>query len=127
MIQAWWHLSVLKVIQGTDQFTWTFYWSNMALAILLQAGIAGIVAAKRRRQGEIHGLFAGFVAGGVMTVGFLGINLLFRGGANVSFIWLTLSSIINGGAFLALPIVQMIPAIIGRMRPASPYGSTIPS
>jgi hypothetical protein len=129
MIQIWRHLSVPKMVQGTehDLFAWAFYWSNIALAVLIQAGVAGIVATKVRQLGESYGLFAGFIAGGVMTIGFLGINILFGGGVDFSFIWLTLCSMVSVGALLILPTILIMPVMVYRMRKVLSFGRTAPS
>jgi hypothetical protein len=110
------HLSVPEPLRSTDQFNWAFYLSSLALAALLQAGIAGIVAGRVRRLGSLHGLFAAFIGGCVMTIGMLGLNLLFGGTATADFIWITFSLVVNGGALLALPIALGVSALAGWLR-----------
>ncbi len=110
------HLGIPETIRSTDQFAWMFYLSNLALAWLLQASIAGVGAGRIRRLGCLHGLFSAFIGGCVMTAGTLGLNLLFGGTATADFIWQTFSLVVNGGALLALPIALVVSAIAGRIR-----------
>src|SRR5438067_8559481 len=56
----------------------------------------------------LHGLFAGFVAGCVMTAEFLGLNLLFGGRAEPGFIWQVFTQIVNQGARWGLPAALQI-------------------
>lgn len=125
VIRIWVHWNISKEIRNTDQFTAILYGSEIALAVLIQTGIAGIAATKVRQLGGLNGLFTAFVAGIVMTIGYVGINLLSGGGS--SLFWLTLYNMVNGGAFLELPIALIVPAIVRRMCKMSSYGSTTPS
>jgi Zn-dependent protease with chaperone function len=111
ILRIWLELNVSLATRGTDQFLLNLYWGTIALAALLQAVVAGIVAARVKLLGGLHGLFAAFVAGCVMTIGFLAINLLRGGSINGPFIWTTFSTMINGGALLALPVVLIVSAI----------------
>jgi len=109
-------LSVPEVIRGTDQSKLLFFYSSIVLAALLQAGIAVITVGWVRRLGSLHGLFAAFIGGCVMTVGLLGINLLFGGGIDLHFTWITFSFVINGGVLLALPITLIVSLIVHQTR-----------
>jgi Zn-dependent protease with chaperone function len=85
---------------------------EIELADLLQAGMAAIVASSVRRLGGLHGLFAAFVAGCVMTVGILGFFLLHtKEGIDRDFVWTVFSLVVNGGAFVALPVVFVVSAL----------------
>jgi Zn-dependent protease with chaperone function len=116
VIRIWLRMSVPEAIRSTGQFKLLLFYGIIVLAVLFQAVIAGVVAGKIRRLGSLHGLFAAFVGGCVMTAGTLGINLLFGGTASASFIWITFSFVINAGALLALPIVLGVSAIAHRIR-----------
>jgi Zn-dependent protease with chaperone function len=72
------------------------------LAVLMQAGIAVKVARTTQSLGKVYGLFAAFIAGCVMTVGVLALNLLFGGTITPQFTWTVLSPIVNGGTLLSL-------------------------
>lgn len=74
------------------------------LAVLVQVSIAIIVAARVRWLGVLHSLFAAYVAGCVMAVGILGLNLAFGGTIDPSFAWTTFALVLNGGALLSLPL-----------------------
>lgn len=126
MIQLWWHQNVPLSIRSDDQYISLFFWSNVALAALIQAGIASIIVIKVRKLGEPHGLFAAFIASIVMTIGFLGMNRLFGGGLHFPLIWLTLCSMINGGALLALPVTLIVSTVDRRIRKVSPCDSATP-
>ncbi|HET8851478.1 MAG TPA: hypothetical protein VFN02_03055, partial [Ktedonobacteraceae bacterium] len=108
-------LSIPEAIRGNYQFRIILTIIQIVLAALIQATAAGIVAGWVRRLGSQHGLFAAFVGGCVMTVGFLGLNLLFGGTAPASFIWIIFSSVINAGALLAWPIALIVSVIVHRV------------
>ncbi len=116
VIDIGWHLSVPAASRGTVLFASLFFYGNIILAALLQATAAGIVSGWVRRLGVLHGLFAAFVGGCVMTVGILGINLLFGNRDTAGFIWITSSSVINSGALLALPIALIVSVIVQEIR-----------
>ncbi len=112
-------LSLPEATRETDQYKVMFYVGQIALAVVMQAGVAGTVAGWVKRLGWTHGLFAAFVAGCVMTTGALGLNLLFGGGIEPGFAWQTFSLIVNAGAWLALPIAVGVSAIAGWVRPSA--------
>jgi hypothetical protein len=85
---------------------------EIELAVLLQGGMAAIVASSVRRLGGLHGLFAAFVAGCVMTVGILGFFLLStKEGIDRDFVWTVFSLVVDGGALVALPVVFVVSAL----------------
>ncbi len=106
------HLSVPEAIRINYQFRMFLSYFQIVLATLLQATAAGVVAGWVRRLGVLHGLFAAFVGGCVMTVGIVVIDLLFGGMVTANFIWQTFCLVVNGGALLALPIVLMVSVIV---------------
>lgn len=77
-------------------------------AVLIQAIVASIVAIRLRWLGGIHGLFAAFVGGCVMTGGILVLNLAFGGGITLPFAWSMFGFVVNGGALLSLPVAATI-------------------
>jgi hypothetical protein len=91
------------VVRNTDEFLWSFFLAQIAIAALLQMGVAALVAGWVQRLGAIHGLFAAFVAGCVMTVGIFVTNLLFGGTLDLACAWTTFIQVVNQGALLALP------------------------
>jgi hypothetical protein len=115
-LRVWWQLEVSEATRNTDQAKLVFAFAQIALATLMQAGVAGVVAGRVRQLGSIHGLYAAFVAGFVMSVGILGLNLLFGGGIDLGFIWTVFSLVINGGALLALPSVLVATMSVGWVR-----------
>jgi len=77
VLHAWWQLGVPEATRNTDEAKLMFAFAQVAVAALMQAGVATFVAVRVKRLGGVHGLFAAFVAGCAMTVGILGLNLLF--------------------------------------------------
>ncbi len=117
-------LGVSEAIRQTDQFKLVFYSSQVVLALLLQVGLAAIVAGKVRRLGSLHGVFAVFVGGCVMTLGVLDLNLLFGGRIDLSISWQTFCYVVNGGALLALPVAIGVSAVVARARQIRREGAT---
>jgi Zn-dependent protease with chaperone function len=118
------HLSVPEAIRGNYQFRIILTIIQIVLAALIQATAAGIVAGWVRRLGALHGLFAAFVGGCVMTVGIVVIDLLFGGTITASFIWQTFCLVVNGGALLALPIALIVSVIVQEIREPHREGVT---
>jgi hypothetical protein len=109
-------LVIPEAQRSTDEFVLSFFIGAVALAALVQAGVAVVVAAWVRRLAWVLGSFAAFVAGCVMTLGFLGINLLFGGTLDPTFAWNVFSQVVNEGALLALPCALAVSALSGWMR-----------
>ncbi len=82
---AWWQLGVPEATRNADEAKLEFAFAQVAVAALMQAGVATFVAVRVKRLGGVHGLFAAFVAGCAMTVGILGLNLLFGRGLDPGF------------------------------------------
>lgn len=92
------------------------------LAVLLQVGIAAIVAGTVRRLGTFHALFAAFVAGcimGILIVPLLAAPLLYSG-LDLDFIlsttWLVFLQVVNEGAFLSLLLALIVSVLAGWLR-----------
>jgi hypothetical protein len=116
IIRRW---GVPQDVRNTEQAILLFYYGQIALAALLQMGVAVVVAGWVRRLGALHGMFAAFVAGCLMTVAMLGLNLAFGGTVDLGFAWQTLVTVVNGGALLALPAGLAVATLAGWLRRAS--------
>jgi Zn-dependent protease with chaperone function len=116
LIQIWRHANVSAAITNTDQFIHLFAFGRFVGGAILQAMIAAIIAVRVRRLGVLHGLFAAFVAGCVMTAGVCGSVLLYGQTIDSSFVWVVLGYMVNGGAILTLLTVPVVPALAGWIR-----------
>jgi hypothetical protein len=96
---------------------WTLF-GQTALAVLMQAIVAAVVAAKAIRLSALHGLCAAFVAGCIMTGGAVALTWLSLGTLVPGFAGTTLTQIVNGGAVVALPVALGVAALTswGRRR-----------
>lgn len=95
------------------------------LAVLLQGGIAAIVASIIQRLPVLHGLFAAFVAGCTMGIGLIGTILLYQDHVNLVVIWKVITRLnddgvfattLNEGAFLALLVGLVVSALAALVR-----------
>lgn len=114
---------VSETVRDTDQYRYMFYLIQIAVAVLFQAGVAALVTAWVPRLEAVHGLFAAFVSGCVMTFGLLALNVLFGGTLNIQFVWDTFSQIVNEGALLSILVVWGVSALskfVRRMRGRPP-------
>jgi hypothetical protein len=116
----WWRISLPETVRSSDQARISFFIGQVVLAVLIQASTAIIVAARVRRLGVLHGLFAAFVAGCLMAVGILGLNLAFGGTIDPLFTWTTFALVLNGGALLSLPLAGGVSAVVSWVRRAHP-------
>jgi Zn-dependent protease with chaperone function len=99
---------------------------SMLLAVLLQGGIASIIAGTVRRLPVLHGLFGAFVAGCIMSIGLTAIVLFNQSQITLAVIWKVIvrllvvdgvfMTIINGGAFLALLFGLVVAALASLVR-----------
>ena len=92
------------------------------LAVLLQGGIAAIVASYVRKLGGLHGLFAAFVAGCTMTLGILGFGLFSHGTIDLNFAGNVFLQVVNDGALLALLVGCTVSALARWSRHFSRRG-----
>lgn len=84
----------------------------VVVSAIVQALIALIVAGRVNELKLSHGLFAAFVAGLTVVLGFLAANvILFEGSLDALFFQTTTLQVINSGAWLALPLLGVV---IGR-------------
>jgi hypothetical protein len=109
-------IGLSEAVRSTDEFRLGFFLSQVALAVLMQVGVAALVAGWIQRLGAVHGLFGAFVAGCVMAVGILAANLLFGGTIDLQFAWNTFCQVVNEGALLALPIAWAVASLAQLIR-----------
>jgi len=118
LITEYWWNSAPQAVQSADQAKLAFSGAQVAAAAVVQAIVAAIVTIRVRWLGIIHGLFAAFVAGCVMVVGILGLNLAFGHSHSINpfFAWITFASVLNAGALLSLPLSGGVSAVASWMR-----------
>ena len=131
VVQFGWN-NVPEATRSTDQARVLFAVGQVVLAVLVQVITAAVVAIRVRWLSGIHGLFAAFVAGCIMAVGILVLNLAFGGSITPSFAWIIFNLVVNGGALLSLPVTMGVSFLaswfkfdlrsaseVGRERPRS--------
>lgn len=109
--------TVSEAVRNTDDFRLIFYFFQIAGAAFFQASIAVITTIWVQRLRSYHGLLSAFTAGCIITVGILGLNLLYGGTLESRFVWNSFSMVINGGALLALTIVWLASLVAGIVHP----------
>ncbi|MBV6402857.1 MAG: Protease HtpX [Anaerolineales bacterium] len=104
--------------------------SQIALAILFELGAAFIASVWIKRAGWAHGLLAAFVAGGLTTLGFVGLvelgdcwSIFSLGGVggcadlfDPSLIGLIGSYMVNWGALLSIPMAVAVSKFVSWFR-----------
>lgn len=107
-IFAVWRFGVSEATRNTDEMILAFTYGQLTLSAVLQAIVAAKVAIQERFLREIHGLFAAFVAGCVITMGML---VYHKGTGHLvddqSF-WWAFHWVIVTGAALVLPIFGVL-------------------
>ncbi|GAC1627038.1 MAG: hypothetical protein NVS4B9_18650 [Ktedonobacteraceae bacterium] len=116
LIQIWRHSHISPAITDTNQFMQLFAFGRFVGGAILQAIIAAIVAVWVRQSGVLHGLFAAFVAGCLMTAGVCGSLLLYGQTIDANYVWVFSGYIVNGGAILVLLTVPPISAMARWIR-----------
>ena len=126
-LRLWIRLTVSEAVRGLygreialGVVIWAF-----SRAAMIQGGIALVTAAWARRSGVLLALFAAFIAGCVMTIGFLGLNLLLGGSINLDFTWIILIGIVIPGGLLAVlfaPVSALLAKWIGPALRAALVG-----
>jgi hypothetical protein len=101
-------------VTDIEYFNWILTVQPFVAAVM-QAIVAVIVAGWVKRLGSLHGLFATFVAGCVLTVGAVASLLNFVR-IDLSLLWLLFTSVVNEGALLALPAALVASALAGWLR-----------
>lgn len=114
--RQWLHATLPEATRDSNQYRFVFVGAQVAVAALMQAGVAALVAGRVRRLGSMHGLCAAFVAGCAMTAGILSLNLLFGGTSPPAFAFMVFRFVIIAGALLALPVALAAAALASRIR-----------
>ncbi len=112
-------LSMDEATRSSDDAKLALMQGIVFVSAVVQALIAMIVAGRVRELKLAHGLFAAFVAGLTIVLGFLATNvILFEGGLNASFLQSILLQVLNTGAWLALPLLGAAIGVAKRRRGA---------
>lgn len=109
-------LAIPEAQRSSDEFLLNFLVGTIAGAAIFQTIVAVVATVWIRRLGWVHGLFAAFVGGCVMTVGALGLNLLFGGNLTPTFVWDIFSEMVDVGVLLALPLALLASAVSAWFR-----------
>jgi len=119
VVQFGWN-NVPEATRSTDDARILFAVAQVVLAVFVQVITATVVTIRVRWLSGIHGLFAAFVAGCIMAVGILVLNLVFGGSITPSFAWIIFSLVVNGGALLSLPVTMGVSFLASRSRSDPP-------
>jgi Zn-dependent protease with chaperone function len=92
-------------VRETEQFLNAFLIGTVGMAVIMQAGIAFLITLWTTRSGPIYGLFGAFSASIFMSIGILGLNILFGGGIATFFAWMIFSYVTNIGVVVTIPTV----------------------
>ncbi len=101
-------IALPESIRGSEDFLWIFSIGQIGLTALVQSGTAMKVARTVESFRKVQGLFAAFIAGCVMSVSVLVLNLFFGGTITPQFAWIIFSQIVNYGAMLSLLAMMMV-------------------
>lgn len=115
-LRLWARGTFSEEVRGTNQFKTVLYYGMVILAALIQAVVAGYVTARVKRLSVLHGLFGAFIAGCLMAAATLAVNLMFGGGAEPSFAWMTFTFVVNSGGLLALFVASVTKLTTGWIR-----------
>lgn len=124
----WLDLTIPKSIRGTAGFKLALVFWVFTRAALVQGAIALITAAWTRRSNVLLALFAAFISGCVITIGFLVMNVLWGGGIDLNFTWIILSGMVIPGGLLAVllaPVSALLAKWIGPALRAALGGALI--
>jgi Zn-dependent protease with chaperone function len=127
---VWCALSLIAYLllsrQESGLALWALY-GQAVLAALVQACVAAITVRRVKRLAWVHGLFAAFVSGIVMSGGALGLTRILMGTPPAGFAWAVSSEILNGGGLLALFASLWVSWFRSWRRPAPPDGDASPA
>jgi len=110
-IHAYLHHAVSEVQRSQLDYKIQLLAAQILLAALIQGYVGAGAAAQSGPLPVIRGLFAAFIAGALMTIALLAVNLVVGGTISVTLVLLTLGGIVNLGAALALPLGAMMLAL----------------
>lgn len=116
LIRVGLRMTVSEAVRNMDDFRLYFYLAQIGIAALFQMAVGALMAGWVERLGAIHGLFAAFTSGCVMTVGLLALNVLFGGTLDPLFVWHTFGQVVNEGALLTLPVAWAVAWLAGLTR-----------
>jgi len=106
---------VLYSTMTDDEYLQWIISGQPLVAAVMQAIVAAVVAGQVRRLGSLHGLFAAFVAGCVITAGAVA-NSLYYVRIDLLLLWLLFTSVVNEGALLALLTALVASVLAGWLR-----------
>ncbi len=118
-LRLWLRLSVPLAIREMAPFKLALTYWIFSRAAVAQGGIAIVTAAWARRSAALLALLAAFIAGCVITIGILGINvLLFGGQIDLGITWIMLSGIVIPGGLLAVLLAPLTALLAKWTGPA---------
>jgi Zn-dependent protease with chaperone function len=118
-------LGVPEAVRNQDDVILAFFWSQVALAVLVAAIAAGVAAGRPHPLGILHGLAGASAAATSSAIALLALNLVFGGHAEPQFVWMTFSQVVNESTLVALP-VALVRARGTRRRRDGVVGDDIP-
>ena len=116
-LRLWLRLSVPVSIREMPTFKLALMDWIFTRAAVTQGVIAMLTAAWARRSGILLALFAAFIAGCVITIGTLSINLLLGGSIDLDFTWIVFSGIVIPGGLLAVLLAPLTELLTKRLGP----------
>jgi Zn-dependent protease with chaperone function len=91
-----------KNVRDTYQFSYLTFYALLLLGMVIQGIIAVIVARQVQWFKLQQAMIAAFLVGCIATLGILGSNILAGGSLNILLFWTVFSSILSGGALVAI-------------------------
>jgi hypothetical protein len=104
-------LTVEAGLRGSDEFKIWFFYLWLQAAALMQGGLALFLALRRPQATLSEACFCALLAGLLMGVAALGINLAFGGGLGIWFAVTTLCQFANAGGLVAAPVAALSAAL----------------
>jgi hypothetical protein len=116
LLEIWRRAYLLAAITNTAEFHVWFGIVLVTVGEVTQAIVAAIVTVWVRRLGVVHGLFAAFIAGCIITA-VLSVSTVLQG-QSIDFIYLgsVFGWVVNGGAILALLTALVASGLAGWIR-----------
>jgi hypothetical protein len=116
LLEIWRHNYIPAAITNTAEFRVWFGIVLFTVGAVLQSIVAAIVTVWVGRLGVVHGLFAAFIAGYVMTAVVCGTSLLLGQSIDLIVVSSVLGWMVNGGAILALLTALVASGLAGWIR-----------
>jgi hypothetical protein len=114
-LRLWLRLSVPLTIREMTTFKLAVTNWIISGAVVAQGVVAMVTAAWARRSSILLALFAAFIAGCLITIGTLSINLLLGGSIDLDITWIVLSSIVIPGGLLAVLLAPLTALLTKRI------------